>query len=663
MNATPVTFADRLHAIRVALAGALGETAGPPAGPIPSDGLARIVQRCGLSPFERDVLVLAAGVELDDEMARWCAGVQGDSAWSWASFGLALRVLPDPHWDALSPDAPLRGLALLEIDRRIGGLTLARLRVTERILLALLGLDATDEQLAEIALVQAPQRGILPDRQARQRDAVAAAWSASDGRPVLLRGTAPAREAFVRDLAHRVGAPRVWTLEATGLPADVSELADGARRAIREARLTGSPIVLVLDDADTGQIAVARRLAHRLSAGPRLIVSSAEPVPGLPAGARILDLPDADGAEHLAVWRTALGPAAADLNGHVERLAGQFRLPAEQLIAAARDVTDTEAPQCCDSCGDRVTSDSAGGAASTGAWSDEHADADARAARLWAACRVRARADLGGQAERIAPAAGWDDLVLPEQQLAALRDLLRHARYRATVYETWNLAGAGRRGSGVTALFAGPSGTGKSLAAEVIAAELDVDLYRVDLSQVVSKYIGETEKNLHRVFDAAEHSGAVLVIDEADALFGQRSEVKDSHDRYANVEVSYLLQRMESYHGLAILTTNLRANIDEAFIRRLGFIVTFPFPDATARTALWGRVFGRRAPVAELDPARLAQLTLSGASIRNVAVHAAFLAAERGGRVTMADLARGARSEYDKLDRPLTPAELTGWPS
>jgi SpoVK/Ycf46/Vps4 family AAA+-type ATPase len=178
----------------------------------------------------------------------------------------------------------------------------------------------------------------------------------------------------------------------------------------------------------------------------------------------------------------------------------------------------------------------------------------------------------------------------------------------------------------------------------------------------VSKYIGETEKNLRRVFDAAEHSGAVLVIDEADALFGRRSEVKDSHDRYANIEVSYLLQRMESYRGLAVLTTNLQSNIDDAFVRRLGFVVTFPFPGQPQRQALWERAFPDRVPVQSLQPARLAQLNLSGGSIRNVAVHAAFLAAERGSPVTMADILRGARSEYDKLGRPLTPTELTGWP-
>jgi SpoVK/Ycf46/Vps4 family AAA+-type ATPase len=284
------------------------------------------------------------------------------------------------------------------------------------------------------------------------------------------------------------------------------------------------------------------------------------------------------------------------------------------------------------------------------------------AGRLWRACRDRARADLDGLAERIEPAALWQDLVLPARELASLRDLMRHALHRARVYEDWRVTGSARRGGGVSALFTGPSGTGKSLAAEVIATELDVDLYRVDLSQVVSKYIGETEKNLRGVFDAAERSGAVLLIDEADALFGRRSEVKDSHDRYANIEVSYLLARMETYRGLAILTTNLRANIDDAFVRRLGFIVTFPFPGQAQRRDLWRRAFGARVPVCDLDGDRLAQLNLSGGSIRNVAVHAAFRAAERASAVTMADVLAGARSEYEKLDRPLTSTELEGWP-
>jgi vesicle-fusing ATPase len=213
----------------------------------------------------------------------------------------------------------------------------------------------------------------------------------------------------------------------------------------------------------------------------------------------------------------------------------------------------------------------------------------------------------------------------------------------------------------VTALFAGESGTGKTFAAEVLAGDLGLDLYRIDLAGTVSKYIGETEKNLRRVFDAAEASGAVLLFDEADALFGKRGEVKDGHDRYANLEVAYLLQRMESYRGLAVLTTNLRSNLDRAFLRRLRFVVQFPFPDAPQRAEIWRRVFPAATPVDGLDPDALARLTVSGGSIHTIALAAAFAAAEDGTPVAPAHVLRAARFEYAKTDRALTDSELEGF--
>jgi SpoVK/Ycf46/Vps4 family AAA+-type ATPase len=229
------------------------------------------------------------------------------------------------------------------------------------------------------------------------------------------------------------------------------------------------------------------------------------------------------------------------------------------------------------------------------------------------------------------------------------------------VYEAWGFSGQGRRGLGVSALFAGESGTGKTLAAEVLAAELQLDLYRIDLSSVVSKFIGETEKNLRQVFDAAEDGGVLLLFDEADALFGKRAEVKDSHDRYANIEVGYLLQRMEAYQGLAVLTTNLKSSLDRAFQRRLRFVVNFPFPDASQRAAIWRRIFPVNTPTAELDIERLAQLNVAGGNIRNMALNAAFLAAEGGGPVCMSHLLEAARMEAHKIERPLSTAEIRGW--
>jgi SpoVK/Ycf46/Vps4 family AAA+-type ATPase len=281
--------------------------------------------------------------------------------------------------------------------------------------------------------------------------------------------------------------------------------------------------------------------------------------------------------------------------------------------------------------------------------------------RLWAACRRRTRAGLGDLAAVVVPRARWDDLVLPSPVLAQLRALAAAVRHRTTVLDDWGFAARTSRGLGSTALFAGPSGTGKTMAAEVIAGDLDLDLVHVDLSQVVSKWVGETEKHLRRVFDAAEDGGSVLLFDEADALFGKRTEVKDSHDRYANIEVSYLLQRMEAYRGLAILTTNLKSALDPAFLRRIRFVVQFPFPEVAQRAQIWRGVFPAQTPTEGLDPVRLARLNVTGGNIRNIALNAAFLAADAGEPVRMAHLLKAARSEYAKLEKPLNEMETQGW--
>jgi SpoVK/Ycf46/Vps4 family AAA+-type ATPase len=279
----------------------------------------------------------------------------------------------------------------------------------------------------------------------------------------------------------------------------------------------------------------------------------------------------------------------------------------------------------------------------------------------WQACRARSRSKLDGLAQRIEPAAAWDDLVLPAPQVGLLRQLAMHVRQRATVFDRWGFGAKSSRGKGITALFSGASGTGKTMAAEVLAGELQLDLYRVDLSAVVNKYIGETEKNLRRVFDAAEQDGAVLLFDEADALFGKRSEVKDSHDRYSNIEVSYLLQRMEEYRGLAILTTNMKSALDTAFLRRIRFIVQFPFPDVAQRAEIWRRVFPDGTPTETLEIGKLSRLNVAGGNIRNIAINAAFLAADAGERVCMRHLLHAVHTEYAKLQKTPTDAEIGSW--
>jgi SpoVK/Ycf46/Vps4 family AAA+-type ATPase len=383
---------------------------------------------------------------------------------------------------------------------------------------------------------------------------------------------------------------------------------------------------LLIQCAPDGYGPSARHLAERLQS--LTFVASRDPVRFDRPFVRY-DVNKPEPAEQRRLWQQALGPRAAALNGTLDDLSQQFKLSARMISSTGSLMASNK---------DQIAAD-----------------------ELWNACRSLARPKLEDLAQRIVPATGWDDLVLPEAQLQTLRQLTEQVRHRMTVHESWGFSAKGRRGLGVSALFTGESGTGKTLAAEVLAHELALDLYRIDLASVVSKYIGETEKNLRQVFDAAEEGGVLLLFDEADALFGKRSEVRDSHDRYANIEVGYLLQRMEAYAGLAILTTNLKSSLDKSFQRRLRFTVNFPFPDVKQREAMWARVFPHSTPTTALDAKKLAQLNVTGGNIRNIALNAAFLAASSTGSVDMAHVLQAARLEAYKIERPLSDAETRGW--
>jgi hypothetical protein len=277
------------------------------------------------------------------------------------------------------------------------------------------------------------------------------------------------------------------------------------------------------------------------------------------------------------------------------------------------------------------------------------------AAAVYAACRAQSRGALGSLARKVEPTYGWDDIVLPAENRRHLREVAAHVGHRGTVYADWGFEERFSLGKGLLVLFTGPSGTGKTMAAEVLANDAGLDLYKVDLSQVVDRYVGETEKNLGRVFDGAAGSDAVLLFDEADALFGKRSEVRDAHDRYANVEVNYLLQRVEEHDGTVVLTTNLRKNMDEAFLRRIHLRVDFPFPDAPSRRAIWATIFPAATPVGDLDIEFLSTLSMAGGNIKNAALTAAFLAAEDGGPVEMRHVVRAVQREFQKTGTLVEP--------
>jgi SpoVK/Ycf46/Vps4 family AAA+-type ATPase len=341
-----------------------------------------------------------------------------------------------------------------------------------------------------------------------------------------------------------------------------------------------------------------------------------------------LTLPDA--SERRRYWQNALDGVGVVLTPpEVDRLAEQFRLTPEQIEGALREALRPA----------MVSSATSREALTLG--------------DLMAAARQQSGQELAALAQKLTPKYQWQDVVLPVDQTAHLREICHQARYREQVYGTWGFGDKLSRGKGLAMLFAGPPGTGKTMAAEVMANELQLDLYRIDLSQVVSKYIGETEKNLDRIFMAAQTANAILFFDEADALFGKRSDVKDAHDRYANIEVGYLLQKMEDYEGITILASNLRQNMDDAFVRRIQMIVEFPFPDEESRHRIWQVTFPPALPLAEdVDLAVLArEVKLPGGNIKNIALAAAFTAASEGGDMHMEHLIKAAQREHQKLGR------------
>jgi hypothetical protein len=624
----------RVHALRDLLHRHVEQLDGPDAkhGDDLPPSLARIAENFGLTPFETDLLLLSAGVELDPELAFLCGRARGVESGALPTFGLALAVLPGGHWSAIGPGGPLRYWQLLDVGPS-DILAASPLRVDERILLELTGSPQLDRRLSG-HLDAVPRPAPLIESHHRLAVQIAAVWAGGDedGMPPVVRlsgGGAGDRRAIIAE-ACALGGLGVFELAAHTLNTMAGDLETFSRMCGRETVLFGGALLVTADGPEVTRDGVLTRFAERTPA--RVAVSGGQ---WRPTGRRetvAFDIPAPSVSEQRTAWERALGvPLSTD------HLVAQFHLgPAEIQEVCAETATIMAARGTADQNGEDLAS------------------------TLWEVGRRRARPRIDGLAEHVPATACWEDLVLPEPQLRALTAIVRHIRHRPRVHHEWGF-GAHGRGLGVGALFTGVSGTGKTMAAEVLAAELDLDLYRVDLGGVVSKYIGETEKNLGRVFDAAESAGAVLLFDEADALFGKRSEVRDSHDRYANLEVSYLLQRMEAYQGLAILTTNLADAIDSAFLRRFRFVVRFPFPDARQRAEIWRRVFPAGTPTRCLDAERLATLQVAGGSIRNIALGAAFHAAETSVPVDMSHILAAALEECDKYGRQVSPAEMQGW--
>ena len=579
-----------------------------------------------LTDFERCVIALCLAPELAPAFERLYAYVQDDLARGFPTLHLALALFADESGegeraprDSFLPGSPLRRYLLIEMEAATKGL-----RLPERILGFLLGKNLPDERFALIV----PPLPLAPCH--RELVGRLASWVRDrEGWPAInLTGPAGSgKRSVARALCQALGM-QLYEIDARGMAAGDAGL---IRRLEREAVLLQTGFYLEIPE--TG---FAGDLIERL--GGFLIVGSRDPWPAVSRALLAIPVPRPDAASQQALWHQALGPGSEALGEAlgetIEGVVQQFDFGPRTVVRAA---------------------------ASARARAELRGEGAVTADDLWAACREQSGMDMEALAQRLEPAYGWDDIVVPPEILRQLREIAAQVAHRPRVYESWGFGARLPRGRGISVLFSGPSGTGKTMAAEVFARELRLDLYRIDLAGVVSKYIGETERNLKKVFEAADQSGAILFFDEADALFGKRTDIKDSHDRYANIEVNYLLQRMEDYRGLAILATNRRTALDRAFLRRLRFLVEFPSPDAAFRRRIWQKVYPPATPVEALDWDALSRLEVPGGNIRNIALNAAFLAAEEGRAVTMDHLMRAARSEYAKCDKSVTQAEFGAW--
>lgn len=598
--------------------------------------LAHLIDTFLLSRREVEAFLLAAAPEIDPRYAPIYAYLHDDVTRKRPSVGLLLNLLTDDFGEKLAlrrvfgENGRLLQAGLLEItDERDGKSLLTQtIHPTPHVIEYLLGDDQVDRKLAGIVqLLPASQPGapyrVSPDllckllRLNQANPPPLFAFSGSEG---------TGRFETAQHLAAQTERPLLRINCAKLAAGDDTDTHHRIRWLLRDGRLLGALLFFEQWDALLVENQLPAQIFSDVLAYPHTVILAANENWQTSNRAQrraifAVSFPAPDFNGRLAIWQQHIPESGLDLTA----VANQFRFTPGQIedaIATARDFAQ---------------------------WRQEPLTTD----DLFAASRAHSNQNLARLAAKIQPRYTWADIVLPQDTLHQLQEMVNTVKHRPTVYDRWGFDRKLALGKGLSALFAGESGTGKTMSADIMAGVLGLDLYKVDLSTVVSKYIGETEKNLDRIFTEAATSNAILFFDEADAIFGKRSEVKDSHDRYANIEISYLLQRMEAYDGVVILATNLRANLDDAFTRRLHFVVELPFPDAADRERIWQVNFPQETPLmSDVDFKLLAQrFRLSGGNIRNIILAAAFLAAEDGQSVGMAHLLRAAQREYQKMGR------------
>ncbi len=620
-----------------------------------------ISQVFDLSPFERDILLLALLPEIDLNYERVFGYIQNSVIKTRPGIDLALHLLcPEPDRRLQARAAFMPGGALLKhrlIELLDDGQTHPPLpgraikldaRIVEELLnwwQNNLASAPIDDYIARFVTLSWPQRQfatlVLPETFVAQlRDALK---GRGHGLVLALSGRyGSGRRAIAEALCSEAQLP-LLTVDIDRLIRSNLEPQESAQRILREANLhTAALFYQQSDELLHNELFHAWQLAliAALDAYRECAFLAVEH-PWLPRGLLRhstyipVELPTLAYSAREQIWQQRLSDIRHD-DSALKALASTFRLNGGQIrdaVAMARSLAH---------------------------WQMRNGSGQVSASILYAACRAQSSGRLNSLANKVAPTYCWDDIVLPAESVAQLREICVQVRHRRTVLESWGFDRSMAMGKGINVLFAGSSGTGKTMAAEIIAADLGLELYRVNLSSLVSKYIGETEKNLERIFVAAREANAILFFDEADSIFGKRSEVKDAHDRYANIEVGYLLQQMEQYDGVVILATNLRKNIDDAFIRRLHLVIEFPFPDEDYRLHIWQKVFPPEAPLQpDIDLQFVArQFKLSGGNIRNIALLAAFLAAEDGQAIGMIHIVRALKREYQKLGKLIVAADF-----
>ncbi|MCC4800621.1 AAA family ATPase [Enterovibrio norvegicus] len=602
----------------------------------PPTAFTLLVQQFGLNGVDQTALALSLSAALDSDVSKICASMSGNPLQTNPSIGMALSLhgLSDQGGESdrsvFSPHSPLRYWLLIEWQSI--GASDAIISPDERILNFVRGVNYLDERLSvmlEPTRDHAAQRPLSASQEIQRIGALRfiqqmmQVHTQSHRAIIELYGEDKTSK---RNMAHALAASvgmNLHRLHATSLPTHANDLDALSRLWQREAGL--SPLLLVIEGTDDpSRQHVVEQFVERIH-GVVVLEAGDSPM-GIFPHSFPLHVARPSVTEQEQYWRQLLPHADADLP---LRLSEQFSFSQsdiQQLVTV----------------------------------SSLHEQGGSHVEQvLWKACQRHSSTALSRLAQRIDCKANWETLVLPPKQTTMLEQLTAQVGLRNRVYQQWGFRERMSRGMGISAMFCGDSGTGKTMAAEAIASALELDLYRIDLSSVISKYIGETEKKMRELFQAAEQCGAILFFDEADALFGKRSDVKSSNDRYANIGIDDLLQRIESYRGLAILATNLKSSIDKAFLRRLRFVVDFPFPGPAERERIWRTVFPPQTPLSDdVDPVRLSRLNLTGGSIHNVALNGAFLAAQHNEPVAMRFLMEAASAELQKLDRPVKAGDL-----